>query len=140
LNGSLVVDRARGFVGTPFVHQGREASGIDCAGLVINCAKYLGLTDFDTRAYKRLPDGRRLLEVCRQNMTEIQLADARPGDVVVFRGRHMKPCHLAILGDLPDGSLSIIHAYYEKGEVVETSFSGHWPERVVGVFRLPGID
>ena len=56
---SRVIDEARGWVGVPFRHQGRDYSGIDCVGLPIVVGQSLGLFDqrLDIANYGRLPTG-----------------------------------------------------------------------------------
>lgn len=133
-----IVAEARTYLGVPFVHQGRGTAGIDCAGVVIKCAHALGLSSFDIRSYRRVPDGKEMLRLCREQMVEIDPATVRPGDVLLFRG-DFRPRHLAIVGDHPCGGLSIIHAHYESGKVVEFTLDHSWRSKIVAAFRLPGV-
>ncbi len=49
------IESARTWVGTPFRHQGRGKSGIDCVGLVINVGKDIGAvpSEYDNKNYPR---------------------------------------------------------------------------------------
>ena len=60
---SDIVDQARGYLGTPFLHQGRTRHGLDCVGLVIRVAHDLGLSDYDIDHYARAPSGRMMARV-----------------------------------------------------------------------------
>ena len=67
---------------------------------------------------------------------EKTLASARPGDILTFKvGRG--PSHLGIL--LEDNVF--IHALYGGGkkEIVMSSLSAQWTNRLVQVFKFPGI-
>lgn len=134
-----IVSCARGYLKTPFRHQGRvKFHGVDCAGLVICVARDLKLSDFDYTGYPRQPIKELLLTLCRDNLDEINSASARPGDIVLFKiSEH--PQHLAILGDYRFGGLSLIHAYSPAGEVIETVYSPSWGRRAVGYFRYKGV-
>ena len=52
-----VVAAARGWIGVPYLHQGRSRSGIDCIGLVLQVAREAGIgpADLDFRRYGRMP-------------------------------------------------------------------------------------
>lgn len=139
-----VVAAARGWLGTPFVHQARLRSvGVDCAGLVIGVARELGLVaaDFDVNGYSRAPDGQSLLAWCDQYMARVPQADMRPGDVIVARV-DVEPQHMGILGDYQHGGLSIIHAASAgpRQGVIETRLMFSRSLRFVAGFALPGVD
>lgn len=140
-----VAARARCWIGTPYQHQARLRDvGVDCAGLVIGVARELGLVaeDFDITAYPRSPDGRSLLEHCRQWMTEIRRDDMLPGDVIVIRWVK-DPQHLGIVGDYLHGGLSMIHALSDgtnmRGKVVEHHLDSSHCARFIAAFRMPGV-
>jgi hypothetical protein len=90
---------------------------VDGGGLIIGVGKELGLLEFDTRAYGRIPDGQQLRALCEQHLIAKPIADAAPGDVLLLRfTRH--PQHLAIVGDRGE-PFSLIHAYADAGACVE---------------------
>lgn len=130
---SAVVEKAREYLGTPFVHQGRlKGVGVDCVGLLTGVARELGISQRDDRTYARQPDGEKLLRVLREEMDEVPLEEARPGDVAVFwiSRRTRRPQHIAILSDV-----GMIHTYADVGRVVETNV-GRWRRRTCAVFRF----
>jgi len=136
-----IVTTARTWLATPFHHQARlRGVGVDCIGLVIGVARALGLVapGFDIAAYPRIPDGKTLLPLAREYMTEIDRAAMQPGDVVVV-SFDKDPQHFGVLGDYRHGGLSIIHAASQPGRVIETRlmFSEHM--KFVAAFALPGV-
>jgi cell wall-associated NlpC family hydrolase len=132
-----IVAEARSWIGTPFHHQGRlKGVGVDCAGLVIEVARSLGLSAYDETGYATQPDGVSLKRSCDAQMQRIDKYG--PGDVVLFAfARH--PQHLGIVGDYAAGGLSLIHAYAPNGKVVETIFDSVWIRRTVQAYRYPGV-
>lgn len=74
--GQAIVDRARAYLGVPYVFGGEDASGMDCSGLVQRV-----LADLGVAVPRVVPDQARV-------GTEVpSLADARPGDLIVTRDR-----------------------------------------------------
>ena len=138
LNRQDIVDEARSWLGVKWVHQGRTRYGIDCAGLVIEVAKSLGLSAYDTTNYQRRTHGHKFLNHFRQNMIEKRISDALPGDVMLFRD-DMYPCHSTILGDR-SAMLTIIHAHATRRAVVEDFLhQGDWQDRCVACFEFEGV-
>lgn len=136
-----IVTAARQWLDTPFHHQARlKGVGVDCIGLVIGVARELALIapDFDIAAYPRVPDGKTLLPLAREHMTEIERAVMQPGDVVVV-SFDKDPQHFGILGDYRHGGLSIIHATSDPGRVIETRLMFSQQMKFVAAFALPGV-
>ena len=129
-----IVRAARGFLGTPFRHQGRvPGRGLDCAGVIVCAARALGLNAYDVTGYGRLPHGGVLSRHLQAaGCTEIPIAEVRPGDLYLMRFDHY-PQHLALVTDL-----GILHAYAEIGRVVEHRLDDVWRARIVAGLRLPG--
>lgn len=134
-----VVAAARAWLGTPFHHQGRARGvGVDCAGVIVEVARELGLADVDLRGYGRRPDSRELERLCHQQMMPIALADAAPGDVLLLM-IDGAPQHLAFQTAI-GGERAMLHAYAPSRRVVEHWIDEHWAERIVAAFRLPGVE
>jgi NlpC/P60 family putative phage cell wall peptidase len=131
-----VVAEARGWIGTPYVHQASvRGAGADCLGLLRGVWRaVVGPEPEAMPAYT--PDwgeagGRELLLAAARRWL-VPHEVARPGDVLLFRmadGRVAK--HLGICA-----GASFIHAYTGHG-VVESPLSGPWARRVVGRFGFP---
>jgi NlpC/P60 family putative phage cell wall peptidase len=137
---AAIVAEARGYLGTPFEHQGRlRGVGIDCAGLVIGVARGLGLPHQDVDGYARAPLGGALVRELERQMDRVAIAAAAEGDVLVLRIEY-DPQHLAIVSGLEP--LSVVHAYQGKGvgKCVEHRLDARWLKRIVGAFRYRGIE
>lgn len=127
-----VLVEARKWLGTPFVHQGRNAFGLDCVGLLIVVARGLGISDYDVSGYGRSPDPAFLRAECARLMHPVPVSARLPGDVLLFRYR-AEPQHLAFVT-----GRGIIHSYY-RGGVIETALPHTWAHRIVGAYTLPGV-
>lgn len=96
--GADVVADAQKYLGVPYVLDGESTKGIDCSGLVQKTYKDLGVT---------LP--RTVHEQKLMGTAVPSLAQAQPGDLIVFKGGG----HVAIY----EGNNMVIHAPY-PGRVV----------------------
>ena len=148
----LALLAARAHLGTPYRHQGSLCGvGCDCLGLIRGVWRTLyGVEPEDPGAYtsdwstRGGPD--RLLEAAFRHLTPIAVADAEPGDVVLFAWRAGSPAtHCGILDEAcrePSGRAAstnqrrVIHAY-EGAAVVSSPLPPAWERRIVGAFRFP---
>lgn len=128
-----IVAIARGYVGTPFRHQGRiPGIGLDCAGVVVCVAKELGLEgDFQEVPYGRYPHGATLQGICDEHMDRVSLFGL--GDVLLMAWE-AEPQHLAIASDI-----GIIHSYAKAKGVVEHVLDPQWRLRIRGAYRFRGV-
>jgi NlpC/P60 family putative phage cell wall peptidase len=136
-----VVAAARGWIGTPYVHQASaRGAGADCLGLIRGVwREVLGAEPALVPAYT--PDwdepGReeRLWAAARAHLVPVPAGKAASGDVLLFRMRAGAVAkHLGIqgrIGPVP----TVIHAYSGQG-VVESPLAP-WARRVVARFRFP---
>lgn len=131
-----IVTASRHYLGCPYHHQGRVRAGIDCIGLAIAVCHDLGLGDFNFQAYSREPDGVTLVAEIEKVCTPIQ--QYQPGDLLIFKIRKY-PQHCGIVTELAD-SLGLIHAYQSIGKVAEHAFADWWVDRIVGAYKLPGVE
>lgn len=136
-----IVREARAWIGTPYHHQASLVGvGTDCLGLVRGIWRALyGREPAELPAYTRdwsEASGREaLLDSARQHLVEANRADAKPGDVLVFRLRPALPAkHVAILAT----EATMIHAM-EKAPVAEVAFSPWWRRRLAAVFSFPEV-
>ena len=136
--GIEVVQTARKWSGTPFVHQGRVCGrAVDCAGLLVGVAKDLGLSDYDLDGYPRVPDGVTLQAILRAELVSVAIDQARVGDVLLF-GFYRHAQHLGIITRVDP--MYIIHAHEPNNGVVEHRIDDRWRRRVRGAFRFPGVN
>lgn len=142
-----VVERARSYVGTPFLHQGRQlGKGVDCVGLILCVAEDLGLKDragvpllrADYFNYGPQPLERQVHDQCGARLiAKPPTAPLLAGDVVSMRVPHL-PTHTAIVAIRGEAAY-VIHAYNGSGKVVEHILSEPWRRRIVGVFSFPEV-
>ena len=134
-----IVAAARGFLGTPYRHQGdRRGVGCDCLGLI----RGVWLT-----VYGREPEApgpyhpdwaeaggaERLLDAARRHCREKPVTAALAGDLILLRWRpHLPAKHAGILS----AADRFIHAY-EGNAVVESSLVPQWRQRIAAAFAFP---
>ena len=140
--GALVVLTARDWIGTPYAHQASmQGVGCDCLGLVRGVWRtVIGPEPEQVPPYgshwAETSGTERLFGAAAKHFDPVDLADRKPGDVLLFR---MKPRsvakHIGILAT-GDGTETLIHAY-EGNCVVEGALAPFWQDRLAGVFRFP---
>ena len=90
---SAVVEAARGWLGTPYVHQAScRGAGCDCLGLLRGVWRDLyGQEPAPVPAYtadwSETSGEERLWQAARRHLVARPLAEAAPGDVILFRMR-----------------------------------------------------
>jgi cell wall-associated NlpC family hydrolase len=137
-NRREAVRAARRLVGSPFVHQGRSADGIDCVGLIIAVARALGLgLNWPEMPYREFPPEDYVRGVL-DSYLNTRLFPPEAGDVALIRWRRTAN-HLAIIGD-GDEPYTLIHAYYVMGRVVEHRADPDWQNRIVALYTFRGIE
>lgn len=144
-----IVATARGYKGTPYLHQGRvKGAGIDCVGLGVCVSWDLGIKprSWNITGYRRLPDGHSLMRHLRENMAaEIGQGEMQTGDMVVVAFDEW-PHHVGIVADymaMGSGGLqqahSVIHANSKTGRVEEGRLVFDGAMRFVAAFQFPGV-
>lgn len=140
--GGEIVALARGWIGTPYVHQAsRKGAGADCLGLVRGVwAELAGGVPEAVPAYT--PDwsepagDEALWRAAAARLVELSPGRVQPGDVLLFRMRRGAVAkHLGILA-APGPAPSFIHAYSGHA-VLESPLTPPWARRVVAAFRFP---
>lgn len=128
-----VVAAARRWVGVPWLHQGRNRHGVDCAGLLLVVGWEMGLVprSWDRRAYDREPPHEWLVEALDHFGTRTEAPVA--GDVVLLR---LTPrlWHCAILS----GEHRMIHAWGGR-RVAEVTMQPSERRRVAAAYALDGV-
>jgi NlpC/P60 family putative phage cell wall peptidase len=135
-----IVANARSWVGTPYHHQQSvRGVGADCLGLVRGVWRDLYGSDSETpppysRDWAEAEGQETLIEAASRHMIPVAVADARGGDLVVFRFRARSPAkHVGILC----ARERVVHAM-EGGPAVEMSVTPWWRRRIVAAFSFPG--
>lgn len=139
---SRIVEAARGWIGTPYVHQqATKGAGCDCLGLLRGVWRdVLGAEPEAVPAYSMdwsEPQGEeRLWAAAARHLRSKSMESAASGDVLLFRMRAGSVAkHLGIQGQV-GAAASFIHAYAGRG-VVESPLSAPWTRRVVARFEFP---
>jgi len=143
MTGHEIVERARLWIGTPYVHQqAARGAGCDCLGLLRGLWCDLGHVLPEpippyTMDWSETAREERLWEAAKRHLRP-KTGPEMPGDVLLFRmvpGAVAK--HLGIqatVGPVP----TFIHAYCDHG-VVENALSRPWARRVVARFTFPQL-
>lgn len=149
MTGDDVVNTARSYVGTKFVHQGRlRNAGIDCLGLLICVGREVGVASAypDPRDYKLAPDTDAMRRGLCAHLMPVPFSERQLGDVLWFRAP-LSPQHLGIISKLEP--LTVIHAsnaitlmrcleqilvHGQSGPVQGASYL-----QIHGCFRFPGV-
>ena len=138
LNRSDIVTEARSWIGVRWRHQGRNTSGIDCVGLIVQVGAALSISDYDTVAYQRHPDTNKFLHYftkakCRRK----PIKDVEIGDILALCDYNY-PCHTAIYSNKYNRP-HIIHAYVPHKSVTEEEYTDKWKEKTIACFEYRGI-
>ena len=138
--GERLVDEARSWLGTRWVHQARlKGVGVDCLGLLGMSALVCGVPgarawrdDPEMHNYPTVPNPKFLTASCARFLDRIALAEASLGDVLVMAFRTY-PQHFALISNYRGDRL--IHAYSSIGRVVENGL-GVANARVIAAYRF----
>ncbi|MEC3862227.1 NlpC/P60 family protein [Mesobacterium sp. TK19101] len=137
-----VVTAARGWIGTPYVHQAStRGAGSDCLGLLRGVwREVIGPEPVPVPAYSRdwsEPQGdERLWRVAQRVLREKPVHGEAAGDVLLFRMRTGAVAkHLGIQASVGEGA-TFVHAYSGHG-VVESRLTPPWHRRIVARFAFP---
>jgi NlpC/P60 family putative phage cell wall peptidase len=141
LTRAAIVAIARGWIGTPYHHQASERGlGADCLGLVRGVWREVYGRDAErpppySRDWAEASGEETLLGAARRHLVPIEPADARAGDILVFRLRPgLVAKHTGIVTSLE----TFLHAI-EGAPACEVALSPWWRRRVAGAFAFPGV-
>ncbi|MEH6740467.1 MAG: peptidase [Sulfitobacter sp.] len=142
MTGARITEAARGWIGTPYVHQcATRGAGSDCLGLIRGIWREVyGQEPEAAPAYSMdwsEPQGEeRLWAAALRHLAPKSIEMAVPGNVLLFRMRQGAVAkHLGILSEIGPAP-RFIHAYSRYG-VVESPFGVPWRRRVVACFEFP---
>lgn len=140
-----IIEAARSFIGTRFLHQGRTPAtsetggGMDCVGLIKMTADAAGvvsrltgepLPDFD--AYAPRAQGDFLQALAKNHLHEIDRAEIACCVLIRFANN---PQHAAIM----TGEDTMVHASNGPGFVTEHRINDAWRRRFIGFYRFEGV-
>jgi NlpC/P60 family putative phage cell wall peptidase len=140
LDRTLIVARARAWIGTPYLHQASvRGVACDCLGLVRGVwREVIGAEPEVAGPYS--PDWaeasreERLAKAGARHFDVVDVSRFRPGDVLLFRWRTDTPAkHLAIATTAD----AMVHAH-DGACVCEVAISSWWRRRLAYAFAFPG--
>lgn len=145
VSSDQIVDCARRWIGTPYRHQASRCGvGADCLGLVRGVYRDLYAQEPETPPpyspdWAEVPglDGERIetmAEAARRHLVELDKADTKPGDVLLFR---MTPGAAAKHAAIRSFEGRMIHACSGRA-VAEVHMGAWWPRHLAFAFRFPG--
>lgn len=141
--GGRIVDAARGWIGTPYLHQASvKGAGADCLGLLRGIwREVLGAepegVPYYTQDWSEPQGDERLWSAATQHMLPRHGGEESvPGDVLLFRMREGSVAkHLGIVAEIGPRP-SFVHAFSGHG-VIESPLSLPWQRRIVARFQFP---
>lgn len=140
--GERVVAAARGWLGTPYLHQASiRGGGADCLGLIRGIwREVVGCEPCQPPAYSmdwgEYGCDELLWQAARAWLRPVDCAAPEPGMVVLFRMREGAVAkHLGVISRA-GAAPCFIHAYSGHG-VVESPLSEPWRRRIVAGFAFP---
>ncbi len=140
--GKDVVEEARSWIGTPWVHQqAAKHHGCDCIGLIRGVGRDLEIVDFDADTkegrlslqYGRDPVPVNLIGGMNRYLIPVTY-DVEQGDVILFAINNLHS-HVGIITDVDKGI--IIHTWLRTKKVIESSYHSYL--KPAGVWRYPGV-
>lgn len=142
MTGAQIVAAARGWIGTPYVHQAaRRGVGADCLGLVRGVwAEISGeapeVVPPYTPDWSEATGAETLLDAARARLIAVAPGAQGPGDILVFRMRRGAVAkHLGLLAETGEAA-TFIHAYSGHA-VLESRLTAPWARRIAAIFRFP---
>lgn len=131
------VAAGRCWLGVPWRHLGRSRAGVDCIGLVLLAAAKAGLSIPDPAPYAREPQGAALMRGVLAH--GVRVADALPGDVLVFR-MGLYGGHVGIATQHRTyGGPGVLHAYAPHRHVVEQPMDAELRRALLAVIRVTEV-
>lgn len=139
-----IVASARKFVGTPFIHQGRDpVRGLDCVGLIWAVGKDLGYDFTLITGYLPSPSGQKVAEEAAKVLVKAPVQGwdaAKPGDIILIDGwQKGVPQHLAIIGSY-SSYRTMIHATSVTMKAVEHRIMPSWAAKYHSTWTYPGTE
>ena len=137
----VIVTAARGWIGTPYVHQASaRGAGCDCLGLIRGVwREVIGAEPERPPAYTMdwaEPQGDEVLwRAAGRHLRPKAIGDEAAGDLLLFRMRQGAVAkHLGLAAET-GANPSFIHSYSGHG-VVESALTTPWRRRIVARFAL----
>lgn len=140
----IIINKAREYLGIPFLHQGRnQKTGVDCIGFVMCVLAELNIKingkdvfEHDEFGYERIPTSFRLKEKFDEVLTQTDEISADNVGNIFLMNFGKFPQHTGFIAE-KNSVPTIIHCYQQVGKVVEHRLNDVWRKRLVGVYTYP---
>jgi len=129
-----IINEAKKYLNTPFLHQGRNKNGLDCLGLILIVLKNLNLYDKEHKDYSFDVDGNSFYSKLKSNLREIPYNELKNGDIILFNIAG-NPQHVGFYYKENNREM-IIHSYNSIGKVVTHELSFKWKRRIYSCFTI----
>jgi NlpC/P60 family putative phage cell wall peptidase len=136
MRNEIIVELARGWIGTPYIHQASvKGVGCDCLGLLRGVWRdLLGQEPCKPPSYSadwaEASRQESLIEAGRKYLIEIPVSDFTSGDIIFFRWReHLPAKHCAIAVS----RYHMIHAH-DGASVAEVAIGPWWSRHIACAF------
>lgn len=129
---TALLQAARGYLGVPFTHGGRDHNGLDCVGLLLAAFRDAGLT-VEAPFYTRGQRGDVFEQALARQARPVALPSQRDGDVLVFAGGRYA-AHLGLRSTWR-GLPAVIHAHAADRVVLEEPLAARMGHRLTAVWR-----
>lgn len=142
ISRETIIATARGWLGTPYRHQGRKKGvGVDCIGLIWGVGGELGIGATIPANYSISPTANLVLDGCDKHLVKVEDQTQRlPGQVMILWGWERGTAqHFAVLGG-DKYKLTMIHAFSRRHAVVEDVFDAFWAKRMVALYEFPNTE
>lgn len=135
----MIVEKAREYIGIPYLHRGRSAQGMDCAGLLISVGRSLEIipNSYDFLNYGEQFDSSDFIKEFNKLGTRIYIrSEWKEGDILIFK-QGSNPNHCGFYS-LPNGVQSIVHASNRPNinKVIEHYLTPTLKSQIAGAFRF----
>lgn len=104
-----------------------EKQMLDCSGLVNLMYRKIG------KKVQRSSSG-----LYREG-TSITMSEAKPGDIIVFKGRNTQsknPGHVGLVHHIENDTLYFIHSSVSKGVVIDHVYDPYYKKRLLGIRKV----
>lgn len=128
---SEIVTEARTWLGVKFKKGGRDRTGVDCIGLLVNVGRKFGFDIEDTIEYSFNPEPAKFQSLVYSQTVERKVSELDAGMILLFR-QSIFPMHTGILARDRYGRFTVINASVKARSVVEEPIA-MWEPLIIGV-------
>lgn len=120
----MIINSAKGFLGTRYRYGGRSTSGIDCSGLVCESYNSAGISVPRTSSAQAT------------SYKKVKKKKAKPGDLIFFITRGKRISHVGIITEILDDNIKFIHASSSSGVIISSLNESYYSRRFAQISRV----